>query len=162
MPGYVWSDVKPGNFVYVTHERKWKAIDLESVNPIGSQLQACSCVTIRYAPPEIALACKNRSIQKLRADVAVDAWSLGMTLLCIFAAQGGNYFDMQHLDRTADIIRHLTSEKCERFLGRYVEKTVADQSYTLEKQAIQGLLQPDIQLRRSATEVSYPFWYSIG
>lgn len=152
--GYVWHDVKPGNFVFVARENKWKAIDVESANLIGSPLQGSSCVTIRYAAPEIARACRDRSVHRLRSTVLMDAWSLGMTLLCVFTEHGCNYFEMQNLDRSADIIRHLTSDKCERFMERYIEKRLDDQAYALEKQAIRDLLRVGEQSRWSASEVA--------
>lgn len=151
--GYVWNDVKPGNFVFVSHENKWKAIDVESADVVGSPLQGSSCVTIRYAAPEIARACRDRNLHRLRSNVLMDAWSLGMTLLCVFTEHGGNYFETQNVGRSADIIRHLTSDKCERFIERYIDKRLRDQAYATEKQAIRDLLRVNEQSRRSASEV---------
>lgn len=152
--GLVWNDVKPSNFVFIRRQDKWKGIDMESVQPIGTQLDRASYVTVQYACPEIAAAIKHKNLGGVAASAKMDAWSLGMTLLCVFAENGLNYFDFNNLVQNVDVLDHLCSAKCQRFIDRYVDRLLDDHICETDRRVLHELLQVDQQARMSAAEAA--------
>lgn len=84
--GLVWGDLSCQNLVTVGG--KAKAIDLEFAVSKGARLAS---FTPQYCPPEVAAKVEAGKQFELRADQAIDLWSLGMVGYELCA--GVSYFD---------------------------------------------------------------------
>ncbi|CAG8550332.1 11164_t:CDS:2, partial [Paraglomus occultum] len=82
--GIVHLDIQPGNFVREDGiENKWRLIDFESAKV--DREENVSSSTLRYAPPELIKASKQRT--NIKADTSMDMWSFGCTIYELFAGK---------------------------------------------------------------------------
>ncbi|NJR43068.1 MAG: protein kinase, partial [Akkermansiaceae bacterium] len=80
--GWVHRDVKPGNVMFLHHKRQWTLIDFGCAGKSGTT--ARNMFTVMYAAPEV-LQASCRGEQRIRVTEAMDAWSLGVMALEMFA-----------------------------------------------------------------------------
>ena len=73
--GYVHRDLKPGNIMWQPRTYTWVLIDFGIASPIGEM--APIGYTPTYAAPE-SVSSRKRGEKTIKADAAVDAWSLGV------------------------------------------------------------------------------------
>ena len=95
---YVWTDVKPENFVRVlrgtNNDFEYVGVDVETMVKEGGTLSPQQCVTAEYCAPELAAAMAGgkEAMDRLHVTPKLDAWALGMMLFYVFHPDHITYF----------------------------------------------------------------------
>jgi serine/threonine protein kinase len=101
---YVWTELKPENFVVTKNGESIKGIDLESLIPTHELLQV---YTAEACPPEFPIDDMYQTLPVLHVEESFDMWGLGLVLFEMACGESFYSKDMTNLEYIQDCLRNI-------------------------------------------------------